>query len=379
VNSFIGAEDADNDGSNFQEVTYATTGAGIVNTSGTTMTFVSGIPPNSSMTGQIAINNVAYTIGSCSASTCTLTTSAGTQSGVRYNYPVDGPQNAGSYGAPQLINYPALWNMPVCSGSSFPYSNQPCLETPLDSHLNSNNNAGNDSGMVFYSSTTYGNTHFPRSMGEVSVTSGSATLLYGGQFAASWVGHNIVVNGGNCTIASYLSPTQITVSGCSLGTLASAPYYFTVYPGGGYDEVEGVVGGGLVPAAGFNYRFAYEYNSTMSFYFNTQNAITACSQTGRYCLVSTDWQCELGTTNGTNTNGCAPDWPVSTVMVSGAQLWPQTGNNGKYVYQSSGSCTTGSSEPNPWNQTVGGTQPDGGCTWTNIGTYRGDVVAVVMP
>lgn len=48
-----------------RQTTYWTAGAAIVNTSGTTMTFVgSGIGPNSSMTGRIAINGVGHTISS---------------------------------------------------------------------------------------------------------------------------------------------------------------------------------------------------------------------------------------------------------------------------------------------------------------------------
>jgi hypothetical protein len=232
--------------------------------------------------------------------------------------------------------------------------------------------------MVFYSSTTYGNNGFPRSMGVVSSSGSTLTLLYGGQFASSWVGHNLVLNNANYTVTGYTSGTQITVSPAP-GTLASANYYFELYPGGGYDEVEGVVGGGTIPAAGYNYRFAYEYNTALSPYFGTQNGITSCSQSGKYCLVSTDWQCGLGTTNGTATSMCAPDWPMSTAVASGAMLWPQTGNTGKYVYHASAGCTTGGSEPSPWNQTVGGTVTDGGCTWTNVGTYRGDVIAVEIP
>jgi hypothetical protein len=193
-----------------------------------------------------------------------------------------------------------------------------------------------------------------------------------------WTGHNMVINGGKYLITAYNSASQLTVSPAP-GTLSAVNYYFTAYPGGGYDELEGVVGGGSIPAPGYNYRFAYEYNTALSFYFSTQNAITSCSQTGKYCFISTDWQCSLGTTNGTNTTYCAPDWPTSTAVAAGAFLWPQSNNNGKYVYQTSGACTTGSSKPSPWNQTVGGAQADGGCTWTNIGTYRGDVVVVINP
>ncbi len=184
--SFIGADNNTSVGNNFQQIAYATAGAGIVNTSGTTMTFVgSGIGPNSSMTGKIAINGTSYAISSCTSSACTLASSAGTQTGVRYNYPVTAPQNGGFYSAPQLVNSPALWSVPTCSGASFPYSNQPCLKTPIDSHLNSNANPGNDTGLIPYSTTTYSNTNFPRALGIVSAASGTVTLTYGTQFGSS--------------------------------------------------------------------------------------------------------------------------------------------------------------------------------------------------
>ena len=385
LNSFNGADDTASAGQNFSQTTYSTTGAGIVDTSGTTMTFVgSGIGPNSSMTGMIGINGAGYTISSCSSSSCALTTSAGTQTGVRYYYPVKAALNGGVPGVPQLINYPSLWDLPECTGSSFPYTNQPCdteglSDGTVDNHLNSNTNSGDDTGVIFYSTTTVTNTAFPRGLGNLSCTSGACTLNYGIFFVASLVGHNIVVNGANCIVTSYTSPTQITVagSGCT-GTQTAVPYFFTVYPGGGYDEVDGVVGGGLTPVPGYNYRFAYEYNSTFNPNFTIQNAITSCSQTGRYCFVSTDWECTFGTTNGTNTSYCAPDWQGGTNVAAEAMLWPRSHNGGLYVYSTNSGCTTGGTEPTTWNQTVGGTQIDGGCTWTNIGTYRGDIVAVEM-
>lgn len=377
VSSFIGTVDSDGNGENYPQIAYATVGAGLVNTSGTTMTFASGIPPNSSMRGKIAINNAGYTIASCNSTSCTLTSSAGTQSGVYYNWPVNAVQGGGSVGAPVLINYPTLWDLPTCTGSSFPYSNQPCMTGTFDSHLNSNDNPGNDTGMVFVSTTSVNNTSFPRAMGVVSSSGSTVNLLYGGQFAASWVGHNIVIDGGNYTVSAYSSGTQITVSPAP-GALTAVNYLFETYPGGGYDELDGAVGGGIIPAPGYNYRLAYTYNTTLNANFATYEGITSCSQTGNYCFVSTDWQCSLGTTNGTNTSLCAPGWPASTAVAAGAMVWPRTGNAGLYVYQDGGGCTTGSTAPSVWNQTVGGTQADGGCTWTNIGTYRGDVVAVAM-
>jgi hypothetical protein len=256
--------------------------------------------------------------------------------------------------------------------------NQPCRKPPLDNHLNSNDNPGNDTGLVFYSTTSHGNTAFPRAIGVASTTGGTVNLLYGGEFAPSWQGHNIIIGGADYKITAVNSAKQITVSP-SPGTLPSVNYYFTLYPGGGYDEVDGLVGGGSTPAPGYKYRFAYTYNTALSPYFSTQNAITSCSQTGKYCFVSTDWQCSLGTTNGTNSSYCAPDWPASTQVAVNAFIWPQIGNAFKYVFQTNASCVTGAAEPGTWPQNLGGEQVDGSCTWTNIGTYRGDVVAVINP
>jgi hypothetical protein len=158
-------------------------------------------------------------------------------------------------------------------------------------------------------------------------------------------------------------------------------YYFTLYPGPGYDELDGAVNiNGATPIPGYNYRFGYEYNTTLNPSFYVQNAITSCSQDGVYCAMTTDWQCSFGTTNGTNTSYCAPDWQASTAVAAGAFLWPQTNNAGGYVYQTSTACTMGSSRPSPFNQTVGGTPTsDGTCSWVNIGTYRGDIVIVINP
>lgn len=378
INSFIGAESSSNDGYNFQQITYSTAGAGLVNTSGTTMTFVSGIPPSASMTGEIAINNVAYQISSCTSSTCTLTTSVPTLTGVYYNYPVTALQDAGTYGSPKLITYPSLWSqVDPCSAGSFPFANSPCYKTPLDTHLSANTNPGNDTGMVFYTTTSFSNTQFPRSIGTVSVTGGTVTLTYGAPFTSSWVGHNIIINRNNCTISPpFISTSQMTVTGCSLGTLTNVPYLFTLYSGGSYDEVNGIVGGGTTPPAGYNYRFGYMYNTTLSPYFSTQNAIGAASQDGTVILFSSDWQCTLGTTNGTSSTYCPPDWYASGSLASGALLWPRTNNGGLYVYTNSSACTLSSLGPNPWNQTVGGTQSNGGCTLTNIGTIRGDIFAM---
>jgi hypothetical protein len=379
VSSFLGSYFTSNNSANVGSTPYATAAAGVVSTLGTAMTFVSGIAPSSTMNGNIvAINGVGYTASGCTSTGCTLSASAGTQSNVRYWYPAEPGQNSGSLAIPALINYPAFWNVPDCTGTGFPYSNQPCTKDP-DTHLSSNDNPGNDMGMVFYSTTSYGLGGLLRSIGVVSTTGNTVNLLYGGQFASDWSGHNIIINGSNYTITAYNSTTQLTVSPAP-GALTAVNYYFTLYPGPGYDELDGVVNtGGSSPAPGYNYRFAYEYNTAINPNFYVQNAITSCSQDGKYCAMTTDWQCSLGTTNGTSTSYCAPDWPASTAVAASAFLWPRSDNGGGYVYQTSASCSTGSTEPSPFNQTVGGSTTDGGCTWTNIGVYRGDVVVEVNP
>ena len=64
----------------------------------------------------------------------------------------------------------------------------------------------------------------------------------------------------------------------------------------------------------------------------------------------------------------SPDWAASTSYASGAYIFPSLNNVGGYWFESSAGCTSGTSEPNPWNQTFGGTSSDGSCIWTNVGS-----------
>jgi hypothetical protein len=219
---------------------------------------------------------------------------------------------------------------------------------------------------------------------------GSATA----QFTSFMVGHNIILGSNTCgqlecnfTVTGFTSGTQITVNPAP-GTIASANYYYTLYPGGSFDEIQAALTLNtptLAPCTGFgcNYRLAYEYNTTQSYYFNTEEAITSCSQDGKLCLMSTDWQGQLGLTSGTAGPGyIASDWPGPSFTVTagvGSYFQPQVGNTGDYVYEitsCSGACTTGITEPATWNQTAGGTQIDGTITYTNEGRVRGDVMAI---
>lgn len=118
--------------------------------------------------------------------------------------------------------------------------------------------------------------------------------------------------------------------------------------------------------------------------FNTQFAIPAYSQDGTIIAVSTDYACQFGQTDG-GTGLCGFPWTASYPYCTGSVtclIQPTSGsdfkatNAGGFVYLASGACTSGTVQPKPFNQTVGGTTTDGTCTWTNqgVGKGRGDVL-----
>ena len=76
-------------------------------------------------------------------------------------------------------------------------------------------------------------------------------------------------------------------------------------------------------------------------------------------------------------NGClmnpkfssGPGWQSNHSYSAGTLIQPaHNRNNGDYVFQAQNSGSSGSgSGPNPWNQTIGGSQVDNGITWKNMG------------
>jgi hypothetical protein len=91
------------------------------------------------------------------------------------------------------------------------------------------------------------------------------------------------------------------------------------------------------------------------------------------------WTATGGTTyNDTDMTfgiGGAPAWTNSynyqtyaNGVISGMIVYPTTGNAGGYLYQASAACTGQSTGTPTWNQTPGGTNSDGTCTMTNVGT-----------
>lgn len=123
--------------------------------------------------------------------------------------------------------------------------------------------------------------------------------------------------------------------------------------------------------------------------FGPQNAITSFSQDGRFVGVSTDYACQFGQTDGGTIGLCGFPWSPTYSYCNGTNpcnISPTSNssnlvtNGGNFVYKTSVPCVSGTVQPRPFNQTVGGTQADGSCTWTNIGVNkaRGDVVVITL-
>ena len=76
-------------------------------------------------------------------------------------------------------------------------------------------------------------------------------------------------------------------------------------------------------------------------------------------------------------NGClmgpkfsnGPAWQSNQSYAAGTLIQPaHSRNNGDYIFQAQNAGTSqGGSGPNPWNQTIGGSQADNGITWKNMG------------
>lgn len=131
-------------------------------------------------------------------------------------------------------------------------------------------------------------------------------------------------------------------------------------------------------------RQAHHYSTgTGGAVFNGQFAISDFSQDGKILAVSTDWACQFGQTDG-GTGLCGFPWSPSFAYTGSSLIEPTstatfvTTNPGNFVYKASGVCTSGTTQPKPFNQTVGGTTTDGTCTWTNqgAGKQRVDVVLI---
>jgi hypothetical protein len=155
-------------------------------------------------------------------------------------------------------------------------------------------------------------------------------------------------------------------------------YYQTGFPSAWTNEIIGVFPNGNT------LRFAHNFTTKSNPQFSTNRAVGSVSQSGKFFMQSSDWVGTLGSTSGGATCRWGYDWLAGQTYPSNFEnLAPQSGNDGEFVYQAtscSGSCTSGSTEPVSWNQTPGGTTPDGTITWTNLGAEncRGDVFVVKL-
>lgn len=122
---------------------------------------------------------------------------------------------------------------------------------------------------------------------------------------------------------------------------------------------------------GFTHREALTFNTGWSTIFAAQNNITAAS---KQCVaVGSDWF-NIRNAGGTATSciPSGPTWTASYAYGAGYVVNPAAANNaGNYSYQIAAGCTSGTTQPAAWNQTVGGPQADGTCTWTNVGVATG--------
>lgn len=86
------------------------------------------------------------------------------------------------------------------------------------------------------------------------------------------------------------------------------------------------------------WRFAHIFNTGGSAFFDTQFGISQLSTDGKFLAFSSDWNCSLGTTDGTaGPSNCGPPWVAGTTYATNALINPfsSTGGSGTNygVYQ----------------------------------------------
>jgi hypothetical protein len=127
---------------------------------------------------------------------------------------------------------------------------------------------------------------------------------------------------------------------------------------------------------GVVHRQALTYNTGQSVFFDATNNIATFSQDGEFASIGTDWLNTLGNAPGTSAS-CVANGPNVVALATKAANYvinPVANNTGNYSFQneSGASCQEGTSPTSiAWPQTVGATQSDGTCTWTNIGVPTG--------
>jgi len=150
------------------------------------------------------------------------------------------------------------------------------------------------------------------------------------------------------------------------------------------DVFEAEVIGFSTDGSNTQWRFGQVLNSYASNGFDPANAIGSLSADGQFFAFTSDWLCTLGAGLSTTTANCGFFWEASTSYAAGTMICPAGGNHnsgrnsGYYCFTAGGACTSGSTEPSPWNQTVSGTTSEGTCTWTNAGAYNARADVFIM-
>lgn len=118
-----------------------------------------------------------------------------------------------------------------------------------------------------------------------------------------------------------------------------------------------------------------DYSGGTSAHYNFRHNTYACgtNPTPSGHCISPKWNTINAANNFFITSGKlvnVSDWAASTYYTLGTVLFPSVGNAGNYFYVCTSAGTSGGSgtEPNPWNQTLGGTQTVGGATFVNQGS-----------
>jgi len=230
---------------------FAGTVAGTVNVSDATVTWVSGNQFVTGTTGWVGlpidIHGTIYTIASVtSATSLTLTASAGTQTGVGYR--VDATPDGGApYGAvvlgPGGVLYVTvtvgcangaggvLQFTPPVGGTG------PWTEAILYSFTGAADGSEPFAGVTLNNSTLYGTTAFsllPGATGTVSVSGTTVTWVSGNEFitGTAWDDGAIEINGTRYFVASVTSATSLTLTS-SAGTQTGVSYSVGEAPGYG--------------------------------------------------------------------------------------------------------------------------------------------------
>jgi hypothetical protein len=163
------------------------------------------------------------------------------------------------------------------------------------------------------------------------------------------------------------------------------PGWPTRYTAAGYDELIGM----LPDGSGVMYRFGHNWNTGSNATFAVQNAIGVISPLGDLMAFSTDMMGTRGSNLQANTT-CQKlrgmFHPASGLLLYTSDpnngnipdtVYPVTGNNGNFIYQTTAPGTTSGLTPSGgWCQTNGCTQSWGTATVQAIGPSdcRGDVV-----